>query len=154
MNIYRQQLTLIRSRTERMRPRRLIRCIHTGIGPLHAGRLRSPWQAPTMSTLVRRSTIMMAALAPIAALSLVTPTAGSAQPLDCQNGEWWDPVANVCQPPAAPAPAGMPERRLVGSCRQCVQAAARAVPAKLRGRTVLEPDFHRVSAAWPGLAGD
>jgi len=59
-------------------------------------------QAEVMGKLIRRSTILMAALAPIAALSLVSPTAGSAQPLDCQNGEWWDPVANICQPPVTP----------------------------------------------------
>jgi hypothetical protein len=63
-------------------------------------------QAEVMGKLIGRSTILTAVLAPIAALSLVTPAAGSAQPLDCQNGEWWDPVANVCQPPAAPVPLG------------------------------------------------
>jgi hypothetical protein len=56
-----------------------------------------------MGKLIRRSAILTAALAPIAATSLVTAAAGSAQPLDCENGYWWDPVANVCQPPA-PAP--------------------------------------------------
>jgi hypothetical protein len=63
-------------------------------------------QAEGMGKLIRRSTILTAALAPIAALSLVVPAAGSAQPLDCQNGEWWDPVADVCQPPVAPVPLG------------------------------------------------
>jgi hypothetical protein len=101
----------------------------------------------------RRSTILMAAFAPIAALSLVTPAAGSAQPLDCQNGEWWDPVANVCQPPAAPAPRGCPNGEWWGSGRQCVQATGSAVSAKLWGRTVLESGFQRLSAAWPGLGG-
>ncbi|BBY66876.1 hypothetical protein MHEL_51190 [Mycolicibacterium helvum] len=61
-------------------------------------------QAETMVKLIRRSTILTAALAPIAALSLVAPAAGSADPLNCQNGQWWDPVANVCQPPVAPVP--------------------------------------------------
>ena len=50
-------------------------------------------QAEAKGRLIRRSPILTAALAPIAALSLVTPAAGSAQPLDCQNGEWWDPRA-------------------------------------------------------------
>ena len=70
---------------------------------VHPTGLRIPWmgQAEVMEKLIRRSTILTAGLAPIAALSLVTPAAGSAQPLDCQNGEWWDPVANVCQPSAA-----------------------------------------------------
>ena len=68
--------------------------------------LRIAWmgQAGVMGKLIRRSTILTAAFAPIAALSLITAAAGSAQPLDCQNGEWWDPVASVCQPPLAPFP--------------------------------------------------
>jgi len=37
--------------------------------------------------------------------------------------------------------AGLSERRLVGSGRQRVQAATSAVPAELRGRTVLESGF-------------
>jgi hypothetical protein len=67
-------------------------------------RIPSMGQPGVMGKLIRRSTILTAALAPIAALSLVTPAASSAQPLDCQNGEWWDPVANVCQPPLVPFP--------------------------------------------------
>jgi hypothetical protein len=68
--------------------------------------LRIPWmgQAAVLGKLFRRSTILMAAFAPIAALSLVTPAAGSAQPLGCQNGEWWDPIGNVCRPPVVPFP--------------------------------------------------
>ncbi|WP_445165414.1 hypothetical protein ACTXG7_15975 [Mycolicibacterium sp. Dal123E01] len=58
-----------------------------------------------MVKLIRRSTILAAACAPIAALSLVTSAPGSADPLNCENGSWWDPVANVCQPPpAGPVP--------------------------------------------------
>jgi hypothetical protein len=82
--------------------------VHAGIRRVHPSGLRVPWlgQAAVMGKLIRRSTILTSALTPIAALSLVVPAAGSAQPLDCQNGEWWDPVANVCQPPAAPVPLG------------------------------------------------
>lgn len=57
-----------------------------------------------MRKLIRRSTILTAAFAPIAALSLVAPAPGSADPLNCQNGEWWDPAANVCRPPVSPVP--------------------------------------------------
>lgn len=57
-----------------------------------------------MTKLIRRSAILTAAIAPIAALSLVTPATGFAQPLNCQNGKWWDPVANVCRPPLAMVP--------------------------------------------------
>jgi hypothetical protein len=63
-------------------------------------------QAQVMGKLICRAAILTAALAPISALSLVFPAAGSAQPLDCQNGEWWDPVADVCQPPVGPVPLG------------------------------------------------
>ena len=55
-------------------------------------------------------------------------TAGRGGPLGCQNGD--------CGP--------------VG---QRLQAAASANPAELRGRTVLESGFERLSAAWPGLGG-
>ena len=54
-------------------------------------------QAEVMGKLIRRSSILTAAFVPIAALALVNPAAVPAQPLDCQNGEWWNPVANVCQ---------------------------------------------------------
>src|SRR6478609_6538285 len=103
---------------------------------------------------MRRSTILTAAVAPIAALSLVTQAAASAQPLDCQNGQWWEPVANVCQPPAAPvAPLGCQNGDWWDPGRQCMQAPASAVPAELRGRAVLEYGFQRLSAGWPGLGG-
>ena len=46
----------------------------------------------------------MAALTPVAALSLAIPAVGFAQPLNCQNGQWWDPVANVCRAPVGPVP--------------------------------------------------
>ena len=57
-----------------------------------------------MTKLNRRTAILTATLAPIAALSLMTPAAGSAQPLNCENGRWWDPVGNVCRPPLATVP--------------------------------------------------
>ena len=110
-------------------------------------------QAEVMGKLIRRSTILPAVLAPIAALSLVSPGAGSAQPLDCQNGQWWDPVAERVSTASGAGSAGLSERRLVGSGRQYVQAAASAVPAGLRGRTVLQSGYQRLSTAWSGLAG-
>ncbi|MGX9791676.1 hypothetical protein [Mycobacterium sp. MMS18-G62] len=39
-----------------------------------------------------------------APLAVVTPALSSAQPLACENGYWWDPVADVCQPPVVPPP--------------------------------------------------
>jgi hypothetical protein len=80
--------------------------IAPGIRPVHPSGLRMTrmGQAEAMGRLIRRSTIVTVSLAPIAALSLMIPAAGSAQPLDCQNGQWWDPVGNVCRPPLAPFP--------------------------------------------------
>ena len=57
-----------------------------------------------MYKIISRSMVVAAAAAPIAALSVVMSATGSAQPLNCQNGEWWDPVANVCRPPAVAFP--------------------------------------------------
>lgn len=57
-----------------------------------------------MRKIICRSMVMAAAAAPIAAVSIAMSAVGSAQPLNCQNGEWWDPVDNVCRPPAATAP--------------------------------------------------
>jgi hypothetical protein len=57
-----------------------------------------------MSRLIRHTTIAAAAFAPIAALSVITSAFGAAQPLDCPNGQWWDPVANVCRGPVANVP--------------------------------------------------
>ncbi|MCX2929482.1 hypothetical protein ORI20_04300 [Mycobacterium sp. CVI_P3] len=72
-----------------------------------------------MVKLIRRSTIVTAALAPIAALSLMAPALGSAVPLDCRNGEWWDPVANVCRPPvvALNCPEGQYWNPVSNTCR-------------------------------------
>jgi hypothetical protein len=59
-----------------------------------------------MYKIIRRSMVMAAAAAPIAAVSIAMSATGSAQPLNCQNGEWWDPVANVCQKPLVPLNCG------------------------------------------------
>ena len=44
-------------------------------------------------------------LAPIAAMALIPmaavtamPAVGSADPISCDPGQWWDPTANVCRP--------------------------------------------------------
>jgi hypothetical protein len=57
-----------------------------------------------MRKSVRRlAAVIGVALTPLATVALANPAVSSAQPLDCGNG-WWDPVANVCQPPAVPPP--------------------------------------------------
>jgi hypothetical protein len=49
-----------------------------------------------MRMLIRRMAVTLtAALVPFALTAIVTPAVSFA---DCRNGEWWDPVNNVCQP--------------------------------------------------------
>jgi hypothetical protein len=76
-----------------------------------------------MGKFIRRlAVVIVSALAPMAFVALVTPGVSSAAcdngwwwdpvanvcrslvPLACDNGWWWDPVANVCQPPAVQPP--------------------------------------------------
>ena len=49
-----------------------------------------------MRKLLRRSTIIAV---PIAAASLLSAGAGWADPLNCVNGQFWDPITNTCQTP-------------------------------------------------------
>jgi hypothetical protein len=58
-----------------------------------------------MKMFVRRlAGVIGATLASLAASAVWAPAIGSAQPLDCDNGRWWVPVANVCRPPLIPPP--------------------------------------------------
>lgn len=57
-----------------------------------------------MHMVLRRSAIAAVAAAPIAALSVMTSATGSAQPINCPPGQWWDPVDNVCRGPVATVP--------------------------------------------------
>jgi hypothetical protein len=50
-----------------------------------------------MNKTIRRSMVMATAAAPIAAMSIVMSATGSAQPLNCPNGQWWDPGSNSCK---------------------------------------------------------
>ncbi len=61
-----------------------------------------------MHKLLRRSTIAAVAAAPIAALSLMAPAIGSAQPINCPPGQWWDPVDNICRGAVATVPLNCP----------------------------------------------
>lgn len=49
--------------------------------------------------LLRRSAIAILAAAPIAAGSLFGAGIGSAEPPNCVNGQFWDPITNTCQTP-------------------------------------------------------
>jgi hypothetical protein len=48
---------------------------------------------------LRRSIIAAVAAAPIAAVSLFSTGIASAEPLNCVNGQFWDPITNTCQTP-------------------------------------------------------
>ena len=52
-----------------------------------------------MRMLIRRmAVIFAAALVPFSIAAIATPAVSFA---DCDNGSWWDPVNNVCQPTVA-----------------------------------------------------
>ncbi|MGV0634113.1 hypothetical protein ABQE69_06770 [Mycolicibacillus trivialis] len=54
-----------------------------------------------MKLLHQLAPVAMAMLAPlgaVAAVTIATPAVGSAEPLNCPAGQWWDPTANVCRP--------------------------------------------------------
>ena len=49
-----------------------------------------------MRNLLRRSTIIAV---PVAAASLLSAGVSWADPLNCVNGQFWDPITNTCQTP-------------------------------------------------------
>jgi hypothetical protein len=51
-------------------------------------------------SLQRAALVAVAACAPLMFTTVVTPAVSLA---GCANNEWWDPVANRCQPPLIPA---------------------------------------------------
>lgn len=52
-----------------------------------------------MRISLRRSTVVAVAAAPITALSLFGAGTATAEPLNCVNGQFWDPITNTCQTP-------------------------------------------------------
>jgi hypothetical protein len=50
-----------------------------------------------MNKIIRRSMVMAAAAAPIAAMSIAMSGTASAQPMNCPPGQWWDPGSNSCK---------------------------------------------------------
>ncbi|KAA0074905.1 hypothetical protein CIW52_33855 [Mycolicibacterium sp. P9-64] len=52
-----------------------------------------------MRSLLRRLTIAAVAAAPLATASPLGAGIGSAEPLNCVNGQFWDPITNTCQTP-------------------------------------------------------
>jgi hypothetical protein len=52
-----------------------------------------------MRKFVRRlAPVAAMALMPLAAVTIAMPAASSAEPLNCDAGQWWDPTGNVCRP--------------------------------------------------------
>jgi hypothetical protein len=52
-----------------------------------------------MRKFVRRlAPIAAMALMPLAAVTIAMPAASSAEPLNCDPDQWWDPTGNVCRP--------------------------------------------------------
>lgn len=52
-----------------------------------------------MRNLLRRPAIAILVATPLAAVSLSGAGIGSAEPLNCVNGQFWDPITNTCQTP-------------------------------------------------------
>ncbi len=52
-----------------------------------------------MRNLFRRGIIAILAATPITVVSLFSAGIGSAEPLNCGNGQFWDPITNTCQTP-------------------------------------------------------
>ena len=73
---------------------------HAGNGSVLTGMgSHALWQNQVMRNLLRRPTIAILAAAPLTAVSLFGAGIGSADPLDCVNGQFWDPITNTCQTP-------------------------------------------------------
>ena len=52
-----------------------------------------------MRNFLRRSSIAAVTAAPMAAMALFSAGIASADPLNCVNGQFWDPITNTCQTP-------------------------------------------------------
>ena len=68
---------------------------------------------------LRRRTIAIFAASPITAASLFGAGIGLAEPLNCVNGQFWDPITNTCQTPrpAEDCPPGEYWNALSNVCR-------------------------------------
>ena len=77
-----------------------------------------------MRKFVRRlAPIAAMALMPMAAVAIAMPAASSADPLNCDPGQWWDPTGE-CVPAAGPgaAAAELRPRPVLGPDDECVPA--------------------------------
>jgi hypothetical protein len=46
----------------------------------------------------RLAPIAAIAAMPMAAVAIAMPATSSADPINCDPGQWWDPTANICRP--------------------------------------------------------
>lgn len=76
-------------------------------------------QDQAMRNYLVRPTIALLTTVPIAAASLFGAGIGSATPLNCINGQFWDPITNTCQTPrpAEDCPQGHYWNALSNVCR-------------------------------------
>ena len=93
-----------------------------------------------MKKFVRRlAPIAAMALMPMAAVTIAMPALSSADPPNCDPGQWWDPTGNVCRPLGqGPAAAELRPRPVLGPDDECVPRV-RTYGGRL------------ISASWPGL---
>ena len=57
------------------------------------------WQNQSMPNPLSLPAIAILAATPITALSLFGAGIGSAEPLNCVGGQFWEPITNTCQTP-------------------------------------------------------
>lgn len=57
------------------------------------------WQNQFMSNVFRLPVFAILAATPLTTLALLSAGIGSAEPLNCVNGQFWDPITNTCQTP-------------------------------------------------------
>lgn len=72
-----------------------------------------------MRNRLRRQTIALLAAASLTAVPLFGAGVGSAEPLNCVYGQFWDPITNTCQTPqpAQDCAAGQYWNALSNVCR-------------------------------------
>lgn len=72
-----------------------------------------------MKSLRRRATAAVVASVCLAAAAPLSVGVSAAEPLNCVNGQFWDPITNTCQTPrpAEDCPAGQYWNALSNVCR-------------------------------------
>lgn len=71
----------------------------TGFGPSDGLDTRTVGKDQSMNPLRRRATVAAVASVCIAAAAPLGVGISAAEPLNCVNGQFWDPITNTCQTP-------------------------------------------------------